>query len=45
MTRLVAATSLASEVSGFWTATAFKLLVSRGSGMIFDQHEPTANAP
>src|SRR5215813_3967382 len=42
--RLVAATSLSSESSGFWTATTFSPAFSR-NGMTFSQLDPSANAP
>src|SRR5580704_15981520 len=42
--RLVAATSSAREVSGFWTATAFKPAVS-SRGITLAQLEPSAHAP
>src|ERR1700757_1001059 len=42
--RLVAATSLSSESSGFWTATTLSPAFSR-YGMTFCQHDPSANAP
>src|SRR5262245_3876375 len=44
MARLVAATSSANEVSGFWTATAFSPAFSR-SGITLAQLEPSAHAP
>src|SRR6516225_7712907 len=42
--RLVAATSLSSESSGFWTAMTLSPAFSR-YGMTFCQHDPSANAP
>src|SRR6516164_3363800 len=42
--RLVAATSLSSESSGFWTAITLSPAFSR-YGMTFCQHDPSANAP
>src|SRR5258708_18296823 len=42
--RLVAATSSAREVSGFWTATAFRPAFS-SSGITLAQLEPSAHAP
>src|SRR6266446_1118063 len=44
MTRLPAATSSASEVRGFCTATTFRPLAWR-IGMTLSQLEPSANAP
>src|SRR6516225_1519512 len=42
--RRVAATSLSSESSGFWTAITLSPAFSR-YGMTFCQHDPSANAP
>src|SRR5689334_3372004 len=42
--RWVAATSLSSESSGFWTATTLSPAFSR-YGMTFSQLDPSANAP
>src|SRR5262249_50285043 len=42
--RLVAATSLSSESSGFWTAMTVSPAFSR-YGMTFSQLDPSANAP
>src|SRR6516162_10167077 len=42
--RLVAATSLSSESSGFWTAMTLSPAFSR-YGITFCQHDPSANAP
>src|SRR5712664_2901135 len=42
--RLVAATSSARDVSGFWIATAFSPAFS-SSGITFAQLEPSAHAP
>src|SRR5438552_14018438 len=42
--RFVAATSSASEVSGFWMATAFRPAFS-SSGITLAQLEPSAHAP